>query len=87
MDFKSLIEYQNMLQQKLRQEQKTDRKIEFLSLINQLTSGPRNLVQKEQVLVEAKERGFTETETQELIDKLIAERIIFEPNSGYLKKR
>lgn len=87
MDFKSLIEYQNMLQQKLRQEQKTDRKIEFLSLINQLTSGPRNLVQKEQVLVEAKERGFTETEAQELIDKLIAERIIFEPNSGYLKKR
>ena len=87
MDFKSLIEYQNMLQQKLRQEQKTDRKIEFLSLINQLTSGPRNLVQKEQVLVEAKERGFTEVEAQELIDKLIAERIIFEPNSGYLKKR
>ncbi len=87
MDFKSLIEYQNMLQQKLRQEQKTDRKIEFLSLINELTSGPRNLVQKEQVLIEAKERGFTETETQEIIDKLIAERIIFEPNSGYLKKR
>ena len=81
------MEYQNILQQKLKQEQKVDRTIEFLSLINQLTSGPKNIVQKEQVMIVAKSSGFKDDETEELIEKLITEKIIFESSPGYLKKR
>lgn len=86
MDIKSLIEYQNMLQQKIRQEQKTDRKIEILSIINQLTSGPNERVQKEQLIIEASQQGFSEKEIDEHLKRLIAEGIIIE-NNGFLKKR
>ncbi len=87
MDFNNLMEYQRMLQKRLRKEQQRDKKIELLSIINQLTSGPRNMVQVEQILVEANSRGFTNQETREIIDKLIEENIIFESSPGYIKKR
>lgn len=86
MDIKSLIEYQNMLQQKIRQEQKVDRKIDLLSIINQLTSGPNERVQKEQLFIEAVAQGFSEKEIEEHLKKLISEGIITE-NNGFLRKR
>ena len=87
MDFNELMEYQNMVENRLRKEQRMDRKIELLTIINQLTVGPRNLVQKEQVLVEAESRGFNEDEVEDLIDKLKEDNIIYEPSPGYIKKR
>jgi hypothetical protein len=87
MDFNKLMEYQNMLQERLRTEQQIDRKIELLSVINQLTMGPKNLVQKEHLILEAQSQGFTESEIDILVDKLIKENIIYEPMPGYIKKR
>jgi DNA replicative helicase MCM subunit Mcm2 (Cdc46/Mcm family) len=87
MDFDRLIEYQNMLQGKIKAEQQIDRKIEFLSIINEMTVGPRNIVQKEQIMIEAQHRGFNEKESEQLIEKLIEENIIYQPMSGYIKKR
>ena len=86
-DFDNLMEYQKMVKNRLRNEQQTDKKIELLSLINQLTSGPKNMVQVEQVLVEAKSRGYTNEEIHDLIDKLIEENIIYESSPGFIKKR
>ena len=87
MDFNNMMEYQNMVMKRLRKEQQTDKKIELLSIINQLTSGPRNMVQTEQILIEANARGFTNEETEKLLDKLIEDNIIYESSSGYIKKR
>ena len=87
MDFEKLMEYQNMLQNRLRTEQQTDRKIEMLTIINQLTFGPKNIVQKEQIIVEALSRGFTEGDVHDLIDRLIEDNIIFESSPGFIKKR
>ncbi len=87
MDFDKLMQYQNMIQKELRDEQQVDRKIDLLSIINHLTSGPRNIVQKEQVIVEAVSRGFSETEVDKLLNKLIQENIIYESSPGYIKKR
>ncbi len=87
MDVNELLAYQNMLQKTLKKEEQTDRKIDFLSIINQLTYGPKNLVQKEQVMVEALSHGFTEKEADRLLHELIKENIIFEPSSGYIKKK
>ena len=87
MDFDKLMQYQNMIQKELRQEQQVDRKIDLLSIINHLTSGPKNIVQKEQIIVEAASRGFTENEVDKLLDKLIEENIIYESSPGYIKKR
>jgi DNA replicative helicase MCM subunit Mcm2 (Cdc46/Mcm family) len=87
MDFDKLMEYQNMLQQRLRKEQQIDRKIELLSIINQLTFGPKNIVQKENIIIEAQSRGFSEDEIEDLLQKLIQENIIYEPSPGFIKKR
>jgi DNA replicative helicase MCM subunit Mcm2 (Cdc46/Mcm family) len=87
MDFNNLMEYQKMLQKRLKKEQQRDKKIELISVINQLTSGPKNIVQTEQIIIEANSRGFTTQETRDIIDKLIKENIIFETSPGYIKKR
>ena len=87
MDFNELMEYQNMIKNRLRSEQNMDRKIEFLTIINHLTVGPKNLVQKEQVIIEAESQGFNEEEVEEMINKLKEDNIIYEPSPGYIKKR
>ncbi|NTV23130.1 MAG: hypothetical protein HGA85_02005 [Nanoarchaeota archaeon] len=87
MDFNRLVSYQNMLQKSLRKEQSEDRKIDFLTIINQLTFGPKNIVQKEEILLEAQVQGFTEKEVDSLISELIKENIIYESSPGYIKKR
>ena len=86
-DFDKLMEYQNLIQRRLMQELKLDRKIELLSIINQLTAGPKNIVQKEQIILESTSRGFTEQEIEDLLDKLIKENIIYESSPGFIKKR
>ena len=87
MDFKKLMEYQTMLQSRLRTEQQVDKKIDLLSIINHLTSGPKNIVQKEQIIVEANSRGFTADEVDVYLEQLIKENIIYESSPGYIKKR
>lgn len=87
MDIEKLMHYQNMLQKSLRKEQQVDKKIELLSIINQLTFGPKNLVQKEEVIIEATQRGFTEKEVDFYLQELVKENIIFESSPGYIKKR
>ena len=87
MEFDNLMEYQKMIRKNLRTEQTTDRKIDLLSIINQLTSGPKNIVQVEQIIIEATSRGFTAEETRNIVDILIEENIIFESSPGLIKKR
>jgi len=87
MDIDRLIAYQNMLQKSLRKEEQTDKKIDLLTIINQLTFGPRNLVQKEQIIVEAISRGFTEKEVEIYLHELIKENIIYESSPGFIKKK
>ena len=87
LDFDKLMEYQNLLQQRSRKEQQVDKKIELLTIINHLTMGPKNIVQKEQIMIEAVSRGFSEVEVDNLLDQLIKENIIYESSPGYIKKR
>lgn len=87
MDIDQLLAYQNMLQKSLKKEVQLDRKIELITIINQLTFGPRNIVQKELIIIEAQNRGFSEREINIYLNELIKENIIYEPMPGYIKKR
>ncbi len=87
MDFDKLVEYQNMLQKRLKKEEQQDKKIAVLSLINQLTTGPKNIVQKEQVILEAVSRGFTEDEVSRILEQLVKDNIIYESSPGFFKKK
>jgi DNA replicative helicase MCM subunit Mcm2 (Cdc46/Mcm family) len=87
MDFDKLIEYQNLLQNQLRTEESEDKKIKLLTIINHLTNGPKNLVQKEQIIIEAMHQGFNEKEIEIILKRLKEDKIIYESTPGYIKKR
>ncbi len=86
-DFKELQDYQNLIKKQLKKERRVDRKLDLLSIINQLTAGPRNIVQKEMIMIEATARGFTEEEIDNLLEVLKKDNIIYESSPGYIKKR
>ncbi|MBT3464489.1 hypothetical protein HOD20_06335 [archaeon] len=86
-DFDELMRYQNLMQKRLKKESKIDKKIELMSIINQLTTGPGNLVQKENIILEASSRGFSNNEIENYLIDLINSNIIFESSPGYIKKR
>lgn len=87
MDVDELLAYQNMLQKTLRKEQQQDIKIELITIINQLTFGPKNIVQKEEIMIEAASRGFSEKDIEKILQNLIKENIIYESSPGFIKKR
>ncbi len=86
-NFNELMKIQNQIQKGLLREQELDNKISVLSLINELTSGPKETVQKESLIIEAANKGISEEDLNKEIDKLEKDNIIFEPNPGYIKKR
>jgi hypothetical protein len=85
-NFDELVRYQQQIQRGLLREQRTDLKIEVISIINVLTSGRKETVQKEAVFIESTNRGFNHDEVANLIEELIKDKIIFEPMLGYIKK-
>ena len=86
MDFDKLMEYQNLVQNRLRSELNLDRKISFISLINQLT--PQNkAIQKEKIMIIAKEKGYESSEVSILLDALLKEKILVEPMPGYIQRK
>jgi hypothetical protein len=85
-NFDELMRLQHQIQRGLLREQRTDLKIEVISIINVLTSGRKETVQKEAVFIEANHRGFDHDEVGTLIEELIKDKIIFEPMLGYIKK-
>lgn len=84
--FEELMRVQHQIQKGLLREQRTDLKIEVISIINVLTSGRKETVQKEAVFIESANRGFNHDEVANLIEELIKDKIIFEPMLGYIKK-
>ncbi len=86
-NFNDLLKYQNKIQAMLKKEQKEDQTIEVLSIINELAPYPGQSVQKEKVFLESAMHGVDEAEAQKIIDKLKIDRIIFEPQIGYIQKR
>ncbi len=86
-NFNELMKIQNQIKQGLLREQQLDKEISVLSLINELTSGPKEMVQKELLIIEAVNKGISEEELNKEIEKLEKDNIIFEPSPGYIKKR
>ncbi len=86
-NFNELIKIQNQIRRNLIKEEATDKKIIVLTLINELTSGPKEIVQKESLIIEASNRGISEDELNKIIEQLKKDNVIFEPRVGYIKKK
>jgi hypothetical protein len=86
-DFDELLESQRMLQSRVVREQEMDETIDILAIINEMAPYPDQKLQKEAVFIEAENRGFGHELIQQVFDKLIRDRIIFEPEEGFIQRR
>lgn len=84
--FEELLRIQNNMASLLAQEAETDNKIKVLSIIDDLTTRSRKKIQVESVLIEAQNQGLSEGETLRTIDQLISDRLIIQPEPGYVQK-
>ena len=86
MDFDKLIEYQNNMKKRLTKEVDLNKKLQVLSIINQMSSEPSTIIKKQQVISECEKEGLTSEEVNRYIRSLINDRIVYEYSSGSLKK-
>jgi len=85
-EFDELLRIQRMMASRIIQETTVDNKIQLLDLINKLVSDRNRKVQKESIIYEAQAEGFEESEILRLIDELIEDGMIVEPETGYVKR-
>lgn len=85
-DFDELIRSQNSMLRSVAAESETDSKIRMMGIINDLVTDRNRKVQKEAVLVEAETQGIFESEAERIMDLLLADGMIIEPEPGYVKR-
>ncbi len=85
LDFDEIMDLQRKLASEVAAEKETDDKIEVMSIINDFTTGDSDVVQKEEVIIEAKQRGLNEPKILTIIDELKKDDFVIE-EKGYLKK-
>ena len=84
-DFDEIMKVQQLMSQRLMQEQKTDHKIDLLNIIQDLTENGRKPAQTEAVLVEANIQGIGPDEAQDIIDELVKDNLVKRPRTGYVQ--
>lgn len=84
-DFEELLKVQRLMASKLAEERSFDVKIKLLGIIESLSNSRKRKIQTEQVILEAEMEGLSESETVRLLDELKRDRLIAEPEEGYIK--
>lgn len=84
-EFDEIMKVQQMMSQRLMQEQKTDHKIDVLNIIQDLTENGKQPAQTEAVIVEANIQGIEPDETQSIIDELEKDDLVTRPRTGYVQ--
>ncbi len=85
-DFNDLLRIQRMMASRIIEESSVDDKIKLLDLVNKLVTDRNRKVQKETILLEAQMEGFSENETLRLLEELIVDNLLIEPEMGYVKR-
>jgi len=77
-EFDELMRVQRNMASRLRQENELDRKVSLLSIIQGLNPDRKGRILTEQIMVEARDQGFSDDEVERLIDEL--------ERDGYLQR-
>lgn len=86
-DFEELMNHQRKLQSNVGREQEFEETLDILSIISDMAPYPDQRLQKEAVFIEAENRGFRHDLVNKIIEKLIKDRILFEPQAGYIQRK
>ncbi|MCG8669695.1 MAG: hypothetical protein MI867_09820 [Pseudomonadales bacterium] len=85
LDFDEIMRVQRMMASRVLEEQQTDNKIKVMNIINEMTTGKKDRVQKEAVLIEAQNQGLGEAQTEKILEELEEDNFIVVVG-GFLKK-
>lgn len=86
-NFNDLMKYQNKVQTLIKKEQTEDDTLEVMTIINEVAPYPGQMIQKEKIFLEAGMRGIDHKSVEKIIERLKIDRVIFEPQFGYLQKK
>ncbi|MBN2142299.1 hypothetical protein JW711_03125 [Candidatus Woesearchaeota archaeon] len=84
--FEEIMRQQNMMLRSVAQESETDNKIKILDIVNNLVGAKNKKIQKEAVLIEAQGEGMLADESERILDGLIDDRVLEEPEPGFVKR-
>lgn len=83
-EFEEIMRIQRMALRSVTNESEQDNKIKLMTIINQMITPKKNKIQKESVLIEAQVEGMTETDIERTLAALKSDRMITEPETGYI---
>jgi hypothetical protein len=86
MDFEDLIRQQNIMFRSVAQENETDLQIKLMDIINSMVTDRNKKVQRAALIFQAQQEGMSESEADRILDILIADNIVMEPEPGYVKR-
>ena len=85
-DFAEILRIQRMITDNTRRELQEDRITELMALINSLIP-PDKKIQIEYLFYTAMSKGFSEKEIRDVLKKFVRDKIIFQPEVGYVQRR
>lgn len=85
-DFDEILKIQRMLNETTRQELQDDRLSELMALINSLIPYDKK-IQIEVIFYAGIDKGFAEKEIRDVLNKYIKDKILFQPEVGYVQRR
>ena len=83
-EFEELMRIQRMALRSVTNESETDDKIKLMNIINSLLTGNKKKIQKESIIIEAQLQGMTETDIDRFLELLKRDRMIKEPEPGFV---
>lgn len=84
-EFDELMRLQRQMASSIVNDFEIDNKVKILNIIEEV-AGKKKKVQTEKILQEAEAQGMLESDAISIIDKLIKEGMVFEPQPGYLQR-
>jgi len=84
-DFDRLMEIQRSMASIIRLESEVDNKIKILDILNSLSGPKGKKIQVEEVIIEAGIQGLSEAEVIATIDSLKRDRLVREPEIGFIQ--
>ena len=86
-EFDKLLDMQRKMQSRIAKEQEMDNTIDVLQIINEMAPHADQIIQIEEIFLEAQMRGFPYNETENIIEKLVKDRVLFKPSPGFVQRR
>lgn len=85
-DFDEILRIQRMLNESTRRELQDDRLSELMAFVNSLIPYNKK-VQIEVIFYACIDRGFSEKEIRDVLNKYIKDQLLFQPEVGYIQRR